>query len=124
MTCSEYADDADIARARSEFFTGHAPLLLLTERFHYFRRLRIRGIRHLLFYGPPANAIFYAEMLNLLEEASAGGAAHPISSTVRIHCQWGSGQWRVARCETPPLPPSPPCSCSTRALMHRHSSAW
>lgn len=121
MTCSEYADDADVARARSEFFTGHAPLLLLTERFHYFRRLRIRGIRHVLFYGPPANAHFYAEMLNLLEEASAGGAAHPVSSTVRHRWQWGSGGWRavIKRCCF-----LPPCRCSTRALTRRRSSAW
>lgn len=44
--------------------------MLYTERFHFYRRYRVRGIRHILFYAPPATAEFYAEMLNLLQEAS------------------------------------------------------
>jgi U3 small nucleolar RNA-associated protein 25 len=39
VTCSEYSEDSDVRRSRSRFFTGQSPVLLLTERFHFFRRL-------------------------------------------------------------------------------------
>jgi U3 small nucleolar RNA-associated protein 25 len=80
VTACEYSEDADVTRARTRFYAGHSPLLLTTERFHFFRRLRLRGARHLLFYGPPAACVFYPELVNGLEEASARG--HPISVTV------------------------------------------
>jgi U3 small nucleolar RNA-associated protein 25 len=35
---SEYTSDSDISRARSDFFHGRFPYLLVTERFHFFRR--------------------------------------------------------------------------------------
>lgn len=79
VTACEYTEDADVARARTEFFAGDMPLLMLTERFHYFRRYRVRGIRHVLFYGPPANGHLYAEVLNLLEEAT--GRSEAVSCT-------------------------------------------
>lgn len=71
VTCSEYSEDSDVARARGQFFSGASPIMLLTERFHFFRRYKIRGIRHLIFYAPPSNSGFYDEFLNLLEDAIA-----------------------------------------------------
>lgn len=35
---SEYCTPAEISRARSNFFHGLVPFLLITERFHFFRR--------------------------------------------------------------------------------------
>ncbi|XP_065081550.1 U3 small nucleolar RNA-associated protein 25 homolog [Ochlerotatus camptorhynchus] len=62
----EYSKDAKIARARDMFFHGSSHFLLYSERSHFFRRPRIKGIRHLVFYQPPTYPHFYAEMINLM----------------------------------------------------------
>ncbi|XP_062537994.1 U3 small nucleolar RNA-associated protein 25 homolog [Armigeres subalbatus] len=62
----EYSKDAKIARARDMFFHGSSHFLLYSERSHFFRRPRIKGIRHLVFYQPPTYPQFYAEMINLM----------------------------------------------------------
>ncbi|KAI0066038.1 digestive organ expansion factor [Artomyces pyxidatus] len=61
---SEYSSNQDISRARQAFFNGKKAFLLISERFHFYRRYRIRGIRNLVFYGPPDHAIFYTELLS------------------------------------------------------------
>lgn len=63
----EYSTNSSITRARTSFFHGHQTIMLYTERFHFFRRPRVRGIRHLIFYGLPENASFYPELLNLVQ---------------------------------------------------------
>lgn len=68
VTMSEYSEDKDISRARNRFFGGHSPILLFTERFHFFRRLRIRGMKQLIFFSPPETAHFYSELVNMLED--------------------------------------------------------
>jgi hypothetical protein len=73
VTLSEYSEDKDVSRARNRFAAGHSPILLVSERFHYFRRLRVRGIRHLLFYGPPVEPHFFSEFVNWVEGGGAGG---------------------------------------------------
>ncbi|KAL5524025.1 hypothetical protein ACEPAG_8198 [Sanghuangporus baumii] len=61
---SEYSSNQDISRARQAFFSGKKAFLLISERFHFFRRYKIRGIRNLLFYGLPDHAQFYTEFLS------------------------------------------------------------
>lgn len=61
---SEYSSNQDISRARQAFFTGKKSFLLISERFHFFRRYKIRGIRNVIFYGPPDHAQFYTEFLS------------------------------------------------------------
>ncbi|KAI0663442.1 digestive organ expansion factor [Cubamyces menziesii] len=61
---SEYSTNQDISRARQAFFSGKKAFLLVSERFHFFRRYKIRGIRNLIFYGPPDHAQFYTEYLS------------------------------------------------------------
>ncbi|RYG51896.1 hypothetical protein EON66_10275, partial [archaeon] len=80
VTASEYSADDDIARSRTRFYAGHSPVMLLTERFHFFRRYRIRGVRNLIFYAPPLHNGFYDEFLNMLEEAA--NKQHAVSSTL------------------------------------------
>ena len=65
---SEYTSNADVSRARSDFFHGRKHFLLITERFHFFRRYRIRGVHNLVFYSPPSHAHFYSEFVNMLSE--------------------------------------------------------
>ncbi|KZV95033.1 DUF1253-domain-containing protein [Exidia glandulosa HHB12029] len=60
---SEYSTNQDISRARQAFFAGDKAFLLMTERFYFFRRYKIRGIRNLVFYQAPEHAQFYGELL-------------------------------------------------------------
>ena len=66
--CSEYDRGSQVMRARSLFFQGRATVLLLTERLHFFKRYRIRGARHFVFYALPEHEHFYSEFINLIEQ--------------------------------------------------------
>ncbi len=46
--------------------------MLVTERFHFFRRYQLRGVRQIVFYALPEHPQFYAEFVNMLND---GGAA-------------------------------------------------
>ncbi|KAL0072295.1 rRNA-binding ribosome biosynthesis protein utp25 [Marasmius tenuissimus] len=61
---SEYSSNQDISRARQAFFSGQKSFLLITERFHFYKRYKIRGIRNIIFYGPPDHPQFYSEFLS------------------------------------------------------------
>ncbi|XP_014473101.1 PREDICTED: digestive organ expansion factor homolog [Dinoponera quadriceps] len=62
----EYTEDAKVAKARDMFFHGDVHFLLYTERFHFHRRLKIKGIRHIIFYQLPIFPQFYSEICNLM----------------------------------------------------------
>uniref|UniRef100_A0A131Y3P4 U3 small nucleolar RNA-associated protein 25 homolog n=1 Tax=Ixodes ricinus TaxID=34613 RepID=A0A131Y3P4_IXORI len=66
QTC-EYTPDAKVARARNLFFRGRRRLLLYTERFHFYRRYRIKGVRQLVWYELPSLPHFYPELCSLLQ---------------------------------------------------------
>jgi U3 small nucleolar RNA-associated protein 25 len=66
----EYSKEGKIARARDMFYHGDVHFLLYTERHHFFNRIRVKGIRHLVFYQPPNFPHFYYEMCNLMQEAN------------------------------------------------------
>ncbi|XP_077286205.1 U3 small nucleolar RNA-associated protein 25 homolog [Arctopsyche grandis] len=81
----EYSKDAKIARARDMFFHTEAHFLLYSERFHFFRRVRVKGIRHIIFYQPPIFPHFYSELCNLMQEANQnkyGGSESNMTVTV------------------------------------------
>lgn len=63
----EYSRDGKVARARDMFYHSGAHFLLYTERSHFFRRPRVKGIRNLVFYQPPTWPHFYPEMVNLMQ---------------------------------------------------------
>ncbi|XP_037084908.1 digestive organ expansion factor homolog isoform X2 [Pollicipes pollicipes] len=65
----EYTKDSRVSRARDMFYHGKRHFLLYTERFHFFRRYRIKGIRHVVFYGLPVYPHLYSEICNLMQEA-------------------------------------------------------
>jgi len=68
VQCCEYSEGGQVARNRAYFFQGRRDFMLYTERFHYFNRYAIRGIKKIIFYGLPVFPHFYSEMLNLLGE--------------------------------------------------------
>ena len=45
------------------------PLLLYSERAHFFRRHKLSGARHLAVYSPPTYAHFYTELLQHLSRS-------------------------------------------------------
>ncbi|TFK18290.1 digestive organ expansion factor [Coprinopsis marcescibilis] len=61
---SEYSSNADISRARLSFFKGEKNFLLISERFHFYKRYKIRGIRNLIFYGLPDHPQYFSEFLS------------------------------------------------------------
>ncbi|KAF2068324.1 hypothetical protein CYY_010350 [Polysphondylium violaceum] len=64
VLASEYTDPKAITRARAQFNEGTKTFMLYTERFHFYNRYRIRGIKHVIFFGLPQNTAFYSEILN------------------------------------------------------------
>ncbi|KAH9639244.1 hypothetical protein HF086_014108 [Spodoptera exigua] len=86
----EYSKDAKIARARDMFFHTEAHFLLYSERVHFFRRFRIKGIRHIIFYQPPTYPHFFSEMCNLMQEVNQnkfGGSECNMTVSV-LYCQY------------------------------------
>ncbi|KAJ3224993.1 rRNA-binding ribosome biosynthesis protein utp25 [Clydaea vesicula] len=72
---SEYTSPQNISRARLNFFKGNVDLLLITERFHFFRRYHIRGSFQVVFYGLPSRSDFYQEFLNRIDVEKSLGEA-------------------------------------------------
>lgn len=69
-TClvGEYTKQSDISRARVWFFEGKRKIMLYTERAHFYRRYKIRGIQNLIVYSLPERREFYPEVVNMLQE--------------------------------------------------------
>ncbi|KAK6102733.1 hypothetical protein QQG55_9675 [Brugia pahangi] len=63
----EYAKEGKVAKARALFYKKEKKIMLITERFHFYRRYNIKGIRSLTFYQPPAQPKFYHEMINQVD---------------------------------------------------------
>jgi len=81
----EYTNTKRIAEVRDKFYHNNLHFLLYTERAHIFKRLTIKGIRHLIFYQLPLNPHFFSEMCNLQQEEfqnKRGGTKHNMSCTV------------------------------------------
>ncbi|XP_004699916.1 U3 small nucleolar RNA-associated protein 25 homolog isoform X1 [Echinops telfairi] len=71
----EYTKKSAVSRARHFFLQGARQFLLLTERFHFYKRYTIKGIRNLIFYELPTYPHFYSEVCNMLKAASRGEEA-------------------------------------------------
>ncbi|KYQ88490.1 putative glutamic acid-rich region containing protein [Tieghemostelium lacteum] len=67
--CSEYTDAKAITRARAQFNSGQKTFMLFNERFHYFYRYKIKGIKHIVFFGLPQITEYYSEMLNMITDS-------------------------------------------------------
>ncbi|XP_038668247.1 digestive organ expansion factor [Scyliorhinus canicula] len=71
----EYSKKSTINRARYNFLKGEKPFLLFTERFHFYKRYTIKGIRHLIFYELPTYPHFYSDICNMLKAENRGDEA-------------------------------------------------
>ncbi|XP_056021491.1 U3 small nucleolar RNA-associated protein 25 homolog [Ostrea edulis] len=79
---NEYSSTKTISRSRSEFFHGRVHFLLYTERIHFYKRLKLRGIRHIVFYELPRYPHFYSEMCNMLQDSRRQMDKENMTSTV------------------------------------------
>ncbi|XP_021377988.1 digestive organ expansion factor homolog isoform X2 [Mizuhopecten yessoensis] len=64
----EYSSDKNNSRSRSYFFHGNAHFLLYTERAHFFKRFKVRGIHHIVFYELPTYPHYYSELCNMIQD--------------------------------------------------------
>ncbi|XP_006888012.1 PREDICTED: digestive organ expansion factor homolog [Elephantulus edwardii] len=71
----EYTKKSGVSRARQFFLQGDKQFLLLTERFHFYKRYTIKGIRNLIFYELPTYPHFYSEVCNMLKITNRGEEA-------------------------------------------------
>ncbi|XP_066467854.1 U3 small nucleolar RNA-associated protein 25 homolog [Tiliqua scincoides] len=75
MPICEYTNRAGISRARQFFLKGEKQFLIFTERFHFYKRYSIRGIKNLIFYELPTYPHFYSEICNMMKLAASGEEA-------------------------------------------------
>lgn len=61
---SEYTSGKDIARARQQFLAGKKAFLMVTERFHFYRRYVLRGAQTVVFYALPEHPQYFPEVLS------------------------------------------------------------
>ncbi|XP_015277230.1 PREDICTED: digestive organ expansion factor homolog, partial [Gekko japonicus] len=75
MHICEYTSKSGISRARHFFLKGEKQFLIFTERFHFYKRYTIKGIRNLIFYELPTYPHFYSEVCNMMKLADGGEEA-------------------------------------------------
>jgi U3 small nucleolar RNA-associated protein 25 len=64
----EYSRESEISRGRAWFYQGRKNIMVYSGRAHFFRRFKIRGAKHLIFYSSPEYPHFYPELVNMLGE--------------------------------------------------------
>lgn len=67
---SEYTPKNQVSRSRSNFFHGRSRFIIVTERFHFYKRYHLRGIQNLIMYALPDNPRFYSEFVNMIPGGS------------------------------------------------------
>jgi U3 small nucleolar RNA-associated protein 25 len=63
---SEYSSPKETTKARAQFFNGNVKFLVTTERFHFYKRLKFRGIKKLFFYSLPECPEYFKELVDML----------------------------------------------------------
>lgn len=74
---SEYSSETRSIKYRKHFYRNTAQVLIITERYHFYTRIKIKGIKSLIWYAPPLFPQLYSEVTNWIEE---GGSALTIYS--------------------------------------------
>ncbi|XP_071834917.1 U3 small nucleolar RNA-associated protein 25 homolog [Apostichopus japonicus] len=71
----EYSNPSEISRVKQYLIKGSRHFLLYTERYHFFQRIMLRGIHHVIFYQPPIYSHFYSELCNMIQSTDAASDA-------------------------------------------------
>ncbi|KAL3789535.1 hypothetical protein HJC23_001343 [Cyclotella cryptica] len=68
VSVTEYARISEVSRGRARFHQGRKNIMLYTGRGHFFLRHKIKGARHVIFFGLPEYAEFYSDIVNMLND--------------------------------------------------------
>lgn len=68
VSVTEYARISEVSRGRARFHQGRKDIMLYTGRAHFFLRHKIKGARHVIFFGLPEYAEFYPDIVNMLND--------------------------------------------------------
>ncbi|KAF4677554.1 hypothetical protein FOL47_000942 [Perkinsus chesapeaki] len=63
VAIDEYSSNKSMGRARQFFLTQQKKVILISGRLLWYRKLRIKGIQHYLFYGVPERPEIYEDLL-------------------------------------------------------------
>ncbi|KAJ6327818.1 hypothetical protein OIU78_014640 [Salix suchowensis] len=63
----DYTEPRDVTRMRNWFRNGEKKIMLYTQRFHFYHRYKIGGVRNLIIYSLPERKEFFPEVVNMLE---------------------------------------------------------
>jgi len=69
VSVTEYARQSEINRGRSRFIQGFKNIMLYTGRTHFFKRYKIKGVKHVLFFGLPKYPEFYSNIVQFIENS-------------------------------------------------------
>eukprot|EP00658_Telonema_sp_P-2_P074045 TRINITY_DN63217_c0_g1_i1.p1 TRINITY_DN63217_c0_g1~~TRINITY_DN63217_c0_g1_i1.p1 ORF type:complete len:144 (-),score=26.93 TRINITY_DN63217_c0_g1_i1:78-509(-) len=69
-TLSEYTSEKAVSRNSQWYHTEKRRILLVTERFYFFRRQQIKNINQLVMYSLPEYGHFYPELVNSLSNSA------------------------------------------------------
>lgn len=75
----EYSSSESVNRARDAFFHRRRRMLLLSGRFHFYHRYRLRGATQLFFYALPDEPRHFSELINFANaeaESTDDGSPH------------------------------------------------
>jgi U3 small nucleolar RNA-associated protein 25 len=65
VSVTEYARVSEVSRGRARFHQGRKNMMLYTGRARFFLRHKIKGVRHVIFFGLPEYADFYSSIINI-----------------------------------------------------------
>mmetsp|Transcript_28697 Transcript_28697/g.60591 ORF Transcript_28697/g.60591 Transcript_28697/m.60591 type:complete len:620 (-) Transcript_28697:536-2395(-) len=68
VSVTEYARVSEVSRGRARFLQGRKSIMLYTGRAHFFLRHKIKGARHIIFFGLPEYAEFYPAVIDMLND--------------------------------------------------------
>lgn len=82
VALSEYTSLKQQRKALGQFSDLERPVLLVTERFYYFKRYFVKLAEALVFYSPPMFPEYYASLTNRLVATS------PNAFTMTLYCRY------------------------------------
>jgi U3 small nucleolar RNA-associated protein 25 len=86
VSITEYARVSEVSRGRARFLQGRKSIMLYTGRAHFFLRHKIKGARHVIFFGLPEYAEFYPAVVNMLNGGSSDDAKDGVVPCSPMSC--------------------------------------
>lgn len=100
---TEYTSDPNVTRIRGWFFNGQTRFLVVTERFLFYKRYKIRGARRIVFYSLPEMPSTFELLSEMLEQQGSSEGMSVLATRadlMKMERIWGSERAArmVSRC--------------------------